>query len=504
MRRRSRAGGEPIKPRRRKAMTLKRGIAPKAARRRSSSTVGRGTKVARLTRERDEALEQQTATADVLKAISRSTFDLTTVLNVLVQSAARLCKADKAQILLPSLSPHSLYSAASFGYSSEYNEYLSTITFAPGREGVVGRVLLERRPVQIADVLADPDYRLRKVQRLGQFRTHLGLPLLREGNPIGVLLLSRVIVRPFDDKHIELLTTFADQAVIAIENTRILNELRQRTSDLTESLEQQTATSEVLKVISSSPADSQPVFDTILANATRLCEATHGHVWTFDGVQMHAVAVRGDAPFVKWLQDHNPVRPIPGSAAERIVLGDRFVHVADRHQEPAYRDNQTFRGLVDTSGIRASLSVALRKGETLLGMINVYRQDVRPFTDNQIKLVEDFASQAVIAIENARLLNELRQRTTDLTERTADLTEALEQQTATSEVLQVISGSPGDLQPVFATMLEKAAQICEANFGNIHRWDGDALHLVATHNTPPGFAEFRKRSPIRSKPNQIM
>ena len=284
MRRRISTGRKPIKARRRKTVTPKRRNAPKAVRRRGSSAAGQETKVARFTRELNEILEQQTATADVLKAISRSTFDLTTVLNVLVESAARLCKADKAQILLPSPSPHSLYSAASFGYSAEYNEYLRTVTFAPGREGVVGRVLLEHKPVQIADVLADRDYRLREIQRLGQFRTHLGLPLLREGNPIGVLLVSRVTVRPFDDKQIELLTTFADQAVIAIENTRLLNELRQRTDDLsertaelTESLEQQTATSDVLQVISSSPGDLQLVFDAMLANAVRICDA----VWKY-------------------------------------------------------------------------------------------------------------------------------------------------------------------------------------------------------------------------------
>jgi GAF domain-containing protein len=178
----------------------------------------------------------------------------------------------------------------------------------------------------------------------------------------------------------------------------------------------------------------------------------------------------GDAPFVTWLQDHNPVRPIPGSAAERIVGGERLVHVTDRRQEPAYRDNQTFRGLVDTSGIRASLSVALRKGETLLGMINVYRQDVRPFTDNQIKLVEDFASQAVIAIENARLLNELRQ--------------SLEEQTATSDVLRVISSSPGELEPVFAAMLASATRICEAEFGNLFLREEDAFRAVAWHGEP--------------------
>jgi GAF domain-containing protein len=317
--------------------------------------------------------------------------------------------------------------------------------------------------------------------------------LLKDGELVGAFTPARQEVRPFTDKQIAVVTSFANQAVIAIENARLLNELRQRTTDLTErtidltdALEQQTATSDVLKVISSSPGDLQPVFDTMLANATRLCEATHGHVWTFDGEQMDAVAVRGDAPFVKWLEDHNPVRPIPGSAAERIVQGEGVVHVADRREERAYRDNETFRGLVDTSGIRASLSVALRKGDTLLGMINVYRQDVRPFTDNQVKLVEDFAAQAVIAIENARLLNELR--------------ESLRQQMATSEVLRVISSSPGALEPVFSVMLEKAAQICDASYGNIYEWDGDALQYMASHNTPEALVRLRKSEPLRPEP----
>ena len=408
-----------------------------------------------------EALEQQTATSEVLQVISSSPGELEPIFAAMLEKAVRICGANFGNIYR--WDGDTAHLVAAQNTPPAFAEYRRRFPHhQPNPKLGIGRMFATKETLHVTDARAAPAYIEQRdpsavaAVELGGVRSYIAVPMLKESELIGGFTLCRQEVRPFTDKQIALVTNFAAQAVIAIENARLLSELRQRTddlshrtTDLTEALEQQTATSEVLTVISSFPGDLQPVFDAMLANATRLCEATHGHVWTFDGEQMHAVAVRGDAQFVKWLRDHNPVRPIPGSAAERIVQGERFVHVADRRQEPAYRDDQTFRGLVDASGIRASLSVALRKGETLLGMINVYRQEVRPFTDKQIELVENFAAQAVIAIENARLLNELRARTTDLTE-------ALEQQTATSDVLRVISSSPGQLDPVFETILANA------------------------------------------------
>ena len=269
------------------------------------------------------------------------------------------------------------------------------------------------------------------------------------------------------------------------------DQLDRRTRELNESREQQAATLEVLKAISSSPGDLARVFDAILERATRLCEATHGHVWRFDGEWLHVAAVRGDPQFVEWLHQHSTVRPAPGSAADRIVRGARFDHMADRREESAYRDNQTFRGLVDTGGIRASLCVAVRSDETLLGMINVYRQEIRPFTDKQIALVENFAAQAVIAIENTRLLNELR--------------ESLQQQTATSEVLKVISSAGGQLGPVFQAILANAVRICEAKFGQFFSYKDGKIEPLALHGVTEPFANFlHQRGAIAPRPGSAL
>jgi GAF domain-containing protein len=360
---------------------------------------------ARLLSQLRKSLEQQTATSEVLQVISRSPGDLGPVFETILQQSVRICDAKFGTLYRPE--GDGLRLIASQDVPVAFAAAHEKAPIRPSPDGALAKAMQTRRTAHLSDLSATRSYSERlpamvEAVEIAGVRSVVAVPMLKDGELLGIIAIFRQEVRPFTDKQIELLEHFAAQASIAIENARLLNELRQRTTDLTqrttdltEALEQQTATSDVLKVISGSPGDLQPVFDTMLANATRLCEATHGHVWAFDGEQMYAVAVRGDAQFVKWLQDHNPFRPIPGSASERIVGGERFVHVTDRRQEPAYRDNETFRGFVDTSGIRASLSVALRKGEALLGMLNVYRQDARSFTDNQIKLVEDFASQAV-------------------------------------------------------------------------------------------------------------
>ena len=315
--------------------------------------------------------------------------------------------------------------------------------------------------------------------------------MLKEGELIGAITVYRQEVRPFTYKQIELMTNFAAQAVIAIENTRLLNELRQ-------SLEQQTATADVLRVISSSPGDLQPVFASILENATHICQANFGLLTLHERDAICVVASHNAPSDYAELRRREPViHPGPLTSLLRAATTKQVVHIHDCIEDPAYKQRDpSFVLVVEQLGARTIITVPMLKDNEVIGTINVYRREVRPFADNQIDLIKNFAAQAVIAIENARLLNELRQRTDDLTERTAELTESLEQQTATSEVLRVISSSPGDLEPVFATMLEKAVRICDAKWGTIHHRDGDALHLMATHNSPLAFDEARRRSPF--------
>ena len=476
MRRRSRAGGEPVKTRRRKA-PRKRGNAPKASVR-GSPPAGQETEVARLTRERDEALEQRTATAEILKVISRSTFNLQTVLDALVKSATHLCEAQDAFIFLPD--GEVFRAAARFGFTPKYHKVVGANPVRIDRGSVAGRTALEGRVVHVHDVLADPNFTRHDLQKIGGFRAALGVPLLRERKVIGVIFLSRTKPQPFADKQIELVKNFAIQAVIAIENTRLLNELRQRTTDLTELLEQQSATSEVLRVISSSPGELEPVFQAMLENATRICEAKFGTLFFREGDTFRRVATHNAPPnYAAFIANEPLVHRRRARSFDRLIETKQAVHVADMAvDEPEAPVTKFGRA-------RTLVTVPMLKENELIGAISIYRQEVRRFTDKQIALLQNFAAQAVIAIENARLLNELRQRTDDLTE-------SLEQQTATADVLGVISSSPGALEPVFNALLEKATRLCEAKFGNLFLRDENGFHYVAMHGAPSAYMALGK------------
>jgi PAS domain S-box-containing protein len=426
------------------------------------------------TRELEESLEYQTATSDVLQVISRSTFDLQSVLDTLCETAARLCNADQAVVVRRN--GEFISFAANFGYTPDAETHVRDVRLRIDRGTLGGRAILECRPVHVADFAVDPEYALREAIEVVKSRTGLSVPLLREGEPIGAISLGRKRVEPFTEQQIELVRTFADQAVIAMENARLLTETR-------EALEQQTATAEVLQVINSSPGDITPVFDAILEKAMRLCQAAYGGLTTYDGLSMKTVASRGSS--AEAFEAFREFVPPVGAMSYEIVRGASVVHVADVSNSEAYRNGvSSVVTMVHTTGIKTGLWIALRKDNDLLGMMNLYRTEIRPFTEKQISLLQNFAAQAVIAMENAGLLTETR--------------EALEQQTATAEVLQVINSSPGDLKPVFDAMLDKALQLCTADYGVLWIRDGDVIRAGAIRGATEEFCDFllQERVPI--------
>ena len=431
------------------------------------------------TRDLEESLEYQTATSDVLQVISRSTFDLKPVLDTVCETAVRLCAADLANISIREGETYRVVSI--FAFSPEFDAFARDYRYVPSRGTVSARTALEGRVVHIADVAEDAEYTVPEVLSVGKVRTVLGVPLLREGEPIGVLTLSRQRVEPFTERQIELVRTFADQAVIAIENTRLITETR-------EALEQQTATAEVLQVINSTPGDLAPVFDAMLDKAMALCAASDATLYTLDGERARFAAARGTSGVVEWARQQSVIDPPPGSSIDRLRRGERFVHLLDARETETYRISPVYREMIDVSGCRSSIAVALRREETVIGVIAIYRLEVRPFTDKQIALLENFAAQAVIAIENTRLITETR--------------EALEQQTATAEVLQVINSSPGDLAPVFDAILEKAHGLCGIVTGSLQLFDGEYFRAVAVRGAVESLAR-QLREGYRASDNPI-
>jgi signal transduction histidine kinase len=326
-------------------------------------------------------------------------------------------------------------------------------------------------------VREDPEYAWGDAQKIAGYRTALGLPLLRNDDVIGVIFIGKVQPQPFSEKQIKLVSLFADQAVIAIENSRLVNELRQRSTDLSEALERQTASSDVLHVISESPGDLPHVFQAILEKATDICAAEFGMMFRYEGGFFHLMGSLNLPPaLATFMNSQGAFAPEPGRTFGKLFETRSVVHVIDRAAEPNPSPAFTY------GGARSSVAVPMIKDNELIGALFIYRTEVHPFTDRQIELVQNFAAQAVIAIENTRLLNELR--------------ESLQQQTATSDVLGVISNSPGELKPVFEAMLESAVRICAAKFGNLWLREGDSFRIAATHGAPAAYRDYFSREPV--------
>jgi two-component system, NtrC family, sensor kinase len=444
------------------------------------------TEVQARNRDLNEALEQQTATAEVLKVISRSAFDLQSVLDTLTESAAQLCRADMAGITRPV--GKDFYYATNYNFSPDWLAYVKDIPLRWDRGSIVGRVLLDRDVVQVADVLADPEYTYSEPARKAGYRTFLGVPLLREGEAIGVLVLARNSIAPFTDKQIELLVTFADQAVIAIENARLFEEVRTRNHELGEALERQAATSEILRAISRSPTDAKPVFDTIAECAARLCKAEYCAVFTFDGQLLHPMAYHGiSRQGIEAAQGAGKAIPDRGSATGRAILSGAIEQIPDVLADSQYR----MAAVAQLVAFRSTIAVPMMQSGRPIGVITVLRSQAGHFPGRDVELLQTFSEQALIAIENVRLFTELEARN-------RDLNEALEQQTATADVLKVISRSAFDLQNVLDTLVQSAARLCEADMVSVTRQkaDSNSHYHVASHGFPPGWFDFMQTFPL--------
>jgi two-component system, NtrC family, sensor kinase len=432
------------------------------------------------TRELSEALEQQTATSEVLQVISSSPGELEPVFQAMLANAVRICEAKFGNLLL--YDGDAFRFAAMHGAPPAWDELRRRDpVIRVGPTNPLARVITTKQLQHIADFRNEQAYVEREppavaLAEVAGARTVLVVPMLKEDGLLGVIAIYRQEVRPFTEKQIALVTNFAHQAVIAIDNTRLLNELR-------ESLQQQTATADVLKVISGFPGELEPVFQAMLENATRVCGSNFGTLYLREGDAFRAVSMHGATPPYMQARLGQVLHPGPETGVGRAVRTKDVVHIPDATAELAYRQGDPMRiEAVNLGGVRTLLDVPMLKENEVIGAIAIYRQEVRPFTDKEIELVKNFANQAVIAIENTRLLNELR--------------ESLQQQTATADVLKVISRSAFELQPIFDTLVENAVRLCDAERAFLFRFDGELLRSAASYNVSPKLREWVDRNPI--------